>query len=58
MNIDFKELFPEYTLFYQAMEKGESWYDIIEKMNKLTGKKRKNPYINNSYEKNKKIRFE
>jgi hypothetical protein len=51
------------------MERGESWFDIMFPRNQdvtlnnsnwtQTGKKRKNPFVNNTtYHKNKKARYE
>ena len=67
--IDIRAMIPEFAQLTDAMERGESWFDIMFPRNQdvtidnsnwaQTGKKRKNPFVNNTtYHKNKKARYE
>jgi hypothetical protein len=65
--IDIRAMIPEFAVMCDAMERGESWYDMMFPRNQdvtldnsgwtQTGKKRKNPFVDNSYHKNKKPRY-
>ena len=67
--MDIRASIPEFAAMCDAMERGESWYDIMYPRNEdvtlnnsnwvQAGKKRKNPFVNNNtYHKNKKTRYE
>ncbi len=64
--VDFKTMLPDYAVLADAMERGQSWYDLMYPRNQTTmintesmaGKKRKNPFEDNTGNKNKKPRYE
>lgn len=64
--VDFKAMLPEYAVLSDAMERGQSWYDlmypksqtVVTNPDSMSGKKRKNPFLDDTMNKNKKARYE
>jgi hypothetical protein len=64
--VDFKAMLPDYAVLTDAMERGQSWYDLMYPRNltaainaeSMAGKKRKNPFEDYTGNKNKKPRYE